>query len=74
MKLKELYEGPLFDCQMLKNLLENEGIEASLQDEIIGTRCPSWRPGFGVRVIVRDTDYAIARQIADAFEKSRERK
>ena len=71
MKLTELYEGPLFDCQMLKNLLENEDIEAVIQDEIIGTRSPVWRPGFGVRIMVKDSDFEAARQIADEYEKSR---
>jgi hypothetical protein len=37
MRLIELYEGTLFECQMVKNLLENEGIESSLKDEITGT-------------------------------------
>ncbi|MDP3443333.1 MAG: hypothetical protein Q8T08_10800 [Ignavibacteria bacterium] len=38
MKLVELYEGTLFECQMIKNLLENEDIEPNLNNEIIGTR------------------------------------
>lgn len=38
MKLITLYEGNLFECQMLRNLLENEGIESMLKDELTGSR------------------------------------
>jgi hypothetical protein len=44
MKIVELYEGTLFECQMIKNLLENEGIESQLTDEIMGSRAgAAWR-------------------------------
>lgn len=72
MKLIELYEGTLFESQMIKNLLENEGIESHLNDEIIGTRGGAlWRPAGGVRIMISDTDYDKAKVIVDAFEKSR---
>jgi hypothetical protein len=54
MKLIELNNVTLFDCQMIKNLLDNSGIESYLKDEIIGTHSPFWSPGSGVRVIVPD--------------------
>jgi len=73
MKLVELYEGTLFDCQMIKNLLENEGIESNLNNEIIGTRAGSvFRPAGGVTIIVSDNNYDNAKVIVDEFEKSRE--
>jgi len=71
MKLVELYDGSLFECQMIINLLENEGIESNLKDEIIGTRSPVWVPGGGVKVFVSDLDYDKARLIVNEFEKSR---
>ena len=55
---------------MVKNLLENEGIEASLKDEIIGTRSPVWTPSGGVRVIVSDLDFEKAILIVDEYEKN----
>lgn len=72
MKLVELYDGTLFECQMIKNLLENSGIESSLKDEIIGTRSPVWTPGSGVKVIVSDLDYDKAKLIVTEYEKSRQ--
>jgi hypothetical protein len=71
MKLVELYNGTLFECQMIKNLLENSGIESVLKDEIIGTRSPVWSPGSGVRVIVADSDYEKARSIVTEYEKTK---
>lgn len=72
MKLVELYEGTLFECQMIKNLLENEGIESNLTNEIIGIRGGNiFRPAGGVKIIVSDDNYDKARMIVDEFEKSR---
>lgn len=71
MKLVELYDGTLFECQMIKNLLENDGIESFLKDEIIGSRSLGWKPGGGVKVIVSEMDYENAKKIADGYEKSR---
>jgi uncharacterized protein (DUF1330 family) len=72
MKLVELYEGTLFECQMIKNLLENEGIESDLNNEIIGTRGGNiFRQEGGVKVIVTDDNYDKARMIVIEFEKSR---
>ena len=75
MKLVELYEGTLFECQMIKNLLENESIESNLNNEIIGTRGGDvFRPVGGVKIIVSDDNYDKAKMIVDEFEKSRKGK
>lgn len=72
MKIVELFEGTLFECQMIKNLLENEGIESQLTDEIIGSRAgAAWRTAGGVRIIVSDEFYEQAKMVVDEFEKSR---
>lgn len=73
MKIVALYEGTLFECQMIKNLLENEGIDSQLTDEIMGSRAgAAWRTGGGVRIIVSDVDFEKARLVVSAFECSRE--
>ena len=75
MRLIELYEGTLFECQKIKNLLENEGIESNIKDEIIGTRGGSmWRPAGGVKIIISDDYYNKAIMIVNEFEKSRKSK
>ena len=75
MKLVELYDGTLFECQMLKNLLENEGIDSNLKDEIIGTRGGGlWRPAGSVKVIISEENYDKAKMIVRKFEESRKSK
>ena len=72
MQFIELYDGSLFECQMIKNLLENAGIESFLKDEIIGTRSPVWVPGGGVKIFVSNLDFDKSRLIVKEFEKSRQ--
>jgi predicted component of type VI protein secretion system len=71
MKLIELYDGTLFECQMIKSLLENSGIESSLKDEIIGSRSGAWRPGGSVKIVVSDLDYTQAKLVVAEYEKSK---
>ncbi|PKP30158.1 MAG: hypothetical protein CVT99_14495 [Bacteroidetes bacterium HGW-Bacteroidetes-16] len=72
MRIVELYEGTLFECQMIKNLLENEGIESNLNNEIIGTSGGNiYRPAGGVKIIVSDDNYDKAKMIVNEFEKTR---
>lgn len=72
MRLVEIYEGTLFECQMIKNLLDNEGIESNLKDEIIGTRGGNvWRQTGGVKIVIADDSYEKAKTIVSEFEKSR---
>lgn len=66
----EVYEGSLFHAQMLVGLLENEGIEAFLQDEILGSRDPGWRMAGGVKVIVSNPDLEKTMSIVHDFEKT----
>lgn len=70
MKLIELYDGSLFECQMIKNLLQNEGIKAVLKDTITGSRAGLWQPGGAVKLVVTDEDYERARLIVLRYELS----
>lgn len=75
MRLIEIYEGTLLECQMIKDLLENEGIESNLKDEITGTRGGSlWIPAGGVKIIISDDYYDKAKIIVNEFEKFRKDK
>ena len=64
----EIFDGNSFQAQMVKNLLENEGIESFLKDEIIA-RSPVFRPEGGVRVMISELDYEKAKQIVDEYEQ-----
>ncbi|MBS4060158.1 MAG: DUF2007 domain-containing protein [Bacteroidetes bacterium] len=66
----EVFEGTIFQAEMVKNLLENEDIEAFLKDQIIGTRNPMWSPYGGVKVIVSSLDYEAALSVVKEYEKN----
>lgn len=66
-----VYDGTLFHAQMIKNLLENEGVESFLKDEIIGSRSGEiWRPGGGVKVVVYGNDLMKALKVVEDYENS----
>lgn len=70
MKLVTVYENGLFECQMIVNLLQNEGIESTLQDVITGARggIGMYRPAGGVRVVVAEDNFEAARRVVEKFE------
>ncbi len=71
----EIFNGITWQAQMVKNLLENSGIEAFLQDEIVGSLNLPWAApgGLGlVKVIVLSSDYENAKLIVDEYEKNLE--
>lgn len=72
----EIFMGIVWEAEMLKNLLENEGIKAYIKDDIIGTIAPFYTtPGLGsVKLIVSSDDYEKAREIVAEFEKNRSEK
>lgn len=72
MKLTTIYEGSLFECQIIKNMLENEGIKVILKDEIIGSRAHAWVPTNSVKVEIMEQDFENARPIVEQFEKNRQ--
>ncbi len=69
----EVFIGMQWEAEMVKNLLENENIEAFLTDQIIGTLVPFYStPGLGsVKVVVSNLDFEKAKLIVSEFENSR---
>ncbi len=68
----EIFSGTVYQAEMIKNLLENEGIYAYIKDEIIGTIAP-WHlnPGPGaVAVVVSSLDFDRAKLLVEEYEKS----
>jgi len=70
MEIIEIYDGTLFQAQMIKNLLENEGIQSFLKDVIIGTRSPGYRPSGGVKVMISSLDYDKAKLVVGEYERN----
>ena len=69
-KIIEIFSGSSWEAGMVKNLLENAGIQAFLKDEITGAANPVWRPGYGVRVVISDLDYDRAKLVVEEYEKN----
>jgi len=72
-KLIEIFAGTPWQAGMVKSLLADEGIEAYLIDEIIGTLTPWWTAPGGagsVKVIVAETDLERAIPIVKKYESN----
>lgn len=69
----EIFMGIAWEAEMVKNLLENEGIESYIKDDIIGTLAPFYTtPGLGsVKLVVSSDDYDKASMLVAEFQESR---
>lgn len=69
-----VFNGTIWEAEMVKSLLENAEIEAFLNDEINGTMVP-WVTAAGgagsVKVVVALSDFENAKSVVDDFEKNR---
>src|SRR5437867_1865946 len=70
-----IYSGSIVQADVLKCLLEGEGINALLEDEFIGMIAPYVSPGGAgaVKVLVAKTDVDQARPIVEDFIKTAQR-
>jgi len=69
MELVEIFEGNLIECHLIKNLLENEGIDTYLQNEYMGAKSGIMINSMvcGVKVFVSLKDYDFARKVVRKF-------
>jgi len=58
--------GPT-EAEMIREMLQNNGIESTLQGELSGTQLPSTSDLDEVRIWVREADAAQAKELVDAF-------
>jgi hypothetical protein len=61
-----IYSGDSFQADLLKSLLEGNGIQAVLEDEFLGRMYPYAVPG-GVKVIVPNAELDEARRIVEKY-------
>ncbi len=74
-KSVEIFNGAIWQAQMVKNLLENAGIEAFLQDEVIGSLNFPWASSGGagvVKLMISNVDYEKALPIVEEYENNLE--
>jgi hypothetical protein len=68
-----VYGGTIVEADLLKCLLDGQGIESQLRDENIGMIAPYVSPA-GVRVAIRRHDLARARPIVEDYINNRSRR
>jgi hypothetical protein len=69
----EIFRGFIYQAHMVKNLLENSGIDAYLQDEITGTLNLPWDSAGStgmVKVTISSADLEKAQEVVDEYERS----
>ena len=69
----KVFRGTYLQCEMVRSLLENAGIESYLKDELLGTIAPWWaEPGGAgvVKVFVSEEDEARAKLVVEQYEKN----
>ena len=72
-RLSIIYAGNIVQADLLKCLLEGEGIQVFLQDEILGMVAPWYVAAGGagaVKVAIANSDVDKARPIVEEFVKS----
>jgi len=73
-KAIEIYEGELWQATMLKNILEDNNIQAFLQDEFLGVIAPFIvQPGGSnaVKVFVSSENFSLAGKLVADFNNSK---
>jgi hypothetical protein len=66
----EIFSGMEWQAEMIKDLLHNEGIQAFLNNQILGSLNLPWEGTGTVKVVVARQDYEKALQVVEAFHKS----
>lgn len=62
--MKEVFEGSLWEAEIVKGLLQAENVDCMLRDETLGAvTSPYLTLGGNVKVLVNDEDYQQASRI-----------
>ena len=65
--MKKVYEGSLWEAEVVKGLLQSEGIDCMLRDETLGAdTSPYLTSGGDVKLLVNDEDYPKAFQLVSS--------
>ncbi|MBQ4622460.1 MAG: DUF2007 domain-containing protein [Bacteroidaceae bacterium] len=65
--MKEVFEGSLWEAELIKGLLQTENVDCMLRDETLGAvTSPYLTSGGNVKILVNDEDYQRASRIVAA--------
>ncbi len=68
----EVFSGDLYQATMVKDLLKSNGIEAFIENGLIGNIAPWYASSGGVtpvNVKIFSSDYIVAKELIGAFTK-----
>ena len=63
--MKEVFEGSLWEAEIVKGLLQTEHIECMLRDETLGVITSPYLAGDNVRILVNDEDFQRAYRVVN---------
>jgi hypothetical protein len=69
-RLIEIFAGNDWQAEMVRNILENEGIKSFLKDEVMGSLYPPEVVG-SIKVMVSNMDYDKAKILVDKYENKK---
>lgn len=72
-KFVEIYAGKLWQSAMIMDLLEDNGIQTFIENELMGTIIPSQITSGGVapvNVKIKDSDFVRAKELIDEFNSA----
>ena len=65
--MKEVFEGSLWEAELIKGLLQTEDVDCMLRDETLGVvTSPYLTLGGNVKILVNDEDFQRATSIVNA--------
>lgn len=67
-ELIEVYQGTPWEAELVKGLLEANGVESMLKDETLGS-VTAQGIGGDIKVLVREEDYSLAKEVIDERDK-----
>lgn len=69
----QIYAGELWQSSMIRDLLEDNGIHAFVENELMGTIIPSQITSGGIapiKVKIYDSDFERAKELIDEFNNA----
>jgi len=74
-EIVEIFAGEFYQASMIKDLLEDNGIEVFIENELMGNIAP-WNIVSGgvapVKLKILNSDYALSKELIEAFTKGNE--
>lgn len=69
-RIVELYRGELWECQLLENILKDEGIDCFLTNSVRSGYAPIIAAAQQVQIMIRESDLPRAGGILETFRRN----